>query len=307
MPNISVLQAEIDAAAHSSRYPKTVTLTPGIYDVTTTPLVINSRLRVLAHDVEIHVPVGQSGIGLEKIWCSIEGLVVQGPKKHDSSGSIGLLLKGSRCKIVDCIFYNLDVGIELDGDTSNVNGWKLLNTSIWRSTLGVHVHGDNANAGLSMGTDLKACIRSIEENSFLGNTWVATTIHPNTHTVNKPAVNETNENSHSTWLGTYLEGSDPGFSTNSNYAVVVGGYAPRKAVGRADRIGGRRSKVTFSKDPASAVEVTIGQDDNVPIKWKYADGSKMSIRRAGNREGFTEGTTQGMVDRGVYWKIDLNA
>lgn len=277
-------QAWVDAAAQGTHQltPTVATIPPGDYTLTQT-LVITRPTVLRADGVVLRGPEGMPAITLDNAadYSRVEGLTVVGPRIADGQGSTGILVRAHSATLRDVTVDRVTTGVHVDGSDAspgnpNANGFRAFGLRVWNARVGMRFEGADANAGVIVGADFNACWRGIEESSFLGNTFVGTTIHPQPQNATPPAILVDSESSSSVWIGTYLEG-DAGFVAESRKTLIVGGNAVRAASvgnGRPEVIGERRGRLWFGESPT---EVGVGTDPMIPFRWSYVDQHQRTI------------------------------
>ncbi len=302
------LQAWLDAApelAHPRAIPGPLELPPGEYLVDDTDgdgvaLRVNKPIYLRAHGAVIRGPEGVIAfeVGPDAAFSIIEGLTVVGPRRHDESESVGIRVRAGRTVLRDVRVSDFNLGVEYDGTgeyNTNLSGADSLH--VWRCRVGMRLDGADANAGLFTRSAFTANLRAIEDSSFLGNTWIAPSVHPYPRNANAPAILVDSDNSASVWVGAYLEGQRAGMTVDSPQAFVLGGNAVQQVEGRTERAGSRRAWMVFNRmranEPGSA-EVRLGTSAEIPLRWDGMDPEggryRWMIRRFGQRHCITPGS-----------------
>lgn len=299
----SVVQSIVDAApqaAYTHQAPPTVELPSGVYDLTQ-PVVITRPVRLVAYGAVLRPAPGVVALHVAADRTIVEGLTVQGPIREDESGTVGVRITSRSVTVRDLFAEDLTRGIDVDGTSNggNANSTSVDRAHIWRCRVGLRIDGPDSNGGLFQAMDFNANLRAIEDSSFLGNTHIAPTIHPQVQRQTPPAILIDDDTSASVVIGGYLEGA-AGFESRSNSVVSIGGNASPQMGPRGDRVGGRQSRAVFNGGTLSTgwQEVGISTARDIPIRWstRREDGSQVQwmIRRfSGGQWCITTGTRAG--------------
>lgn len=281
VPEVHPLQAmlnDVPQPQHHVSSPSLVTIPPGTYHITET-LVVPRPTALMAHGVVIRAAAGivAMRIGPDADWSRLEGLTLVGDRKAPDDASVGLLVHAHGATIRDVTVDRFNRGILVDGtgDTgANANGVQIDRVRIWNARVGLRLQGADANGGTITGADFNACWRSVEDASFLGNTFIGTTVHPQPQRQTPPAILVSNQNASSVFVGTYIEGGG-GIHTESRRSLFLGGLALRHVSGRGEWIGERRGRLTFGDAPT---EVMVGYEPEIPFRWTYIDAHGRTMR-----------------------------
>lgn len=177
---------ECGDALHSRSLAPPCVLPPATYELSDDDadgvcLRIATARSLIGLGARLVVPRGTVGIDIESTaaFTMLDGLTVDGTKRHDSEATVGIRVRAGRVKLRDVRVSDTRTGIEVLGiGADNANAIFVQNVHVWRSQIGIYLDGADANAGVFQHVDLNANYRGIVDSSFLGNTWIGATIHP---------------------------------------------------------------------------------------------------------------------------------
>ena len=255
------------------------------------PIVIDAMIDVDFSGGVLIVPDGVQALDVRASgWgCRVRNLTVFGQSQNGAQhGASGIVMGAYGATLEHVLVRFCGTGIVWDGrqgepedasDTwlDNANAVFAENVKVFNCDLGIVVKGGDSNGGCFEAITVDNCRVGIQDESFLGNTWVGMHMH----TIAEEGYRATSAANYSTVVGSYMEQDVyGGLKSQARITWVGGGAVPNVDVG--DRVGLGLCRLGFYDKLPGGGYLTATLPHG-------AANSAMTVRRYTDQGGFVNG------------------